>query len=532
MSLLVSIIKSLDSIKISETSKSFNESGGTIGRGSDNYWVLQDPERYLSGHHCHIGYENGQYMITDLSTNGTFYNDSPNPIGKGAKIPLKDGDTFMIGDYRFSISIKDQDMVNSLPAEFSADPFAAEPASSDFDGNDSFAPASENNPFASAHVDGINSLFSTNPAETDPLAALDKAQGVQPGNTFANDDPDPFISGNMADKMTDPFAEDAAFSDQANPVNQQISWPEAVAEQSESVVIPDDWDDELDSLSVEPSIPLPAKSVPLTSPPKIPQPSISHKQQPVVPLTPLHNGSGENRNAQLISENDELRAEIEMLKEQLNSRPPTGLAETSVVDSSFVNSMGLQKYHLSDSEIVGINQLAGDVIKEMVKGLMQVLSSRGAIKNEFRMHVTTIQPVENNPIKFSANVEDALENMFIKKGQAFKKPVEAVQEGFESVAEHQLAILAGIKSAVKGIIERFDPAQLEERFEKQGKGGFLPGMQKTRNWDSYQQYYAEIAEDTEKSFQYLFGDDFVRAYEEQLQKMSIARKTKKTIQSQ
>ena len=189
--------------------------------------------------------------------------------------------------------------------------------------------------------------------------------------------------------------------------------------------------------------------------------------------------------------------------------------------------MGLHQLNMSDDEITNVNQVVGEVVREMVSGLMQVLGSRSSIKNEFRMNVTTIQPVENNPLKFSANIDDALENMFIKQGNAYKKPVQAVQESFESIAEHQVAILAGIRAAFKGVIERFDPVLLEQRFAKQKKSGLMPASQKAKNWDAYLEYYNELAGDIDNSFQYLFGDEFVQAYEEQLQKLTIARKVTK-----
>ncbi|VAW56784.1 hypothetical protein MNBD_GAMMA07-1778, partial [hydrothermal vent metagenome] len=111
------------------------------------------------------------------------------------------------------------------------------------------------------------------------------------------------------------------------------------------------------------------------------------------------------------------------------------------------------------------------------------------------------------------------------KGNAYKKPVEAVKESFQSVAEHQVAILAGIRAAFKGIIDRFDPEQLEQRFAKQKKGSNILGNQKAKNWDAYQEYFQRLAGDADNSFQYLFGDEFVQAYEEQLQQLLIARKT-------
>jgi predicted component of type VI protein secretion system len=53
------------------------------------------------------------------------------------------------------------------------------------------------------------------------------------------------------------------------------------------------------------------------------------------------------------------------------------------------------------------------------------------------------------------------------------------------------------------------------------------GSQKARNWEAYIEYYNELVGDIDQSFQYLFGDGFVRAYEDQLQKLAISRKSKK-----
>lgn len=142
------------------------------------------------------------------------------------------------------------------------------------------------------------------------------------------------------------------------------------------------------------------------------------------------------------------------------------------------------------------------------------------------MSVTTIQPKENNPLKFSANVNDAIENMFMKHGDAYLKPLEAVRDSFDSIAEHQLSILAGIRAAFQGVTEHFDPNSLEERFSKLHKGALLPVSQKAKNWEAYIEFYNELVGDMDKSFKDLYWDGFVRAYEDQLNKLSIARKAK------
>lgn len=507
MSLLISILKAPSSIVVKESSKTFDSSGGSIGRGSDNTWILDDPERYLSGTHCLISFENGEYWLTDQSTNGTFYNGSADPIGKGSRLPLKDRDTFSVGDYEFSVQLQGGDE-SSVSSPFGSSPFA-----SDFDSVSSHASDSPfaDSPFASGHVSSSESLFGNESVETDPLVALDKARGGHDTKDAAASAP-----------LSDPFAT-PSFSDQADALNQQISWPDAKPENDMPAnnAIPDDWDDLIAPSSEAGSKPgLQSDfdaSRPLTEPPQVPRPAV-----PAIPDA----GVSAQQLAQLEQKNAQLEAEVKSLKQQVKSQS-TALNANSTVDTTLIDALGFHQKNLDDVEIMRINKLAGEVLREMVSGLMQVLGSRSAIKNEFRMNVTTIQPVENNPLKFSANINDALENMFLKQGNTFKKPVEAVQDGFEGVAEHQVAILAGIREAFKSVIDRFDPQKLEERFTRHSKGGLMLGSQKAKNWESYVDYYDELVGDIDKSFQYLYGDGFVRAYEEQLQKLAISRKTRK-----
>jgi type VI secretion system FHA domain protein len=189
-----------------------------------------------------------------------------------------------------------------------------------------------------------------------------------------------------------------------------------------------------------------------------------------------------------------------------------------------VDALGFSHVDLSDEQIREINATVGAMVRETIDGLMQVLRSRTSIKNEFRINITTIQPVENNPIKFSAGVDEVLELMFLRRSRAYKGPLEAIEESFHSIADHQLAVIAGIRSAFRSVLGKFDPERLEEEFKQTGKGGLLPGVIKGRFWGAYQEHYAKVINDMERSFQELFGDEFVQAYEDQMRKLSQARK--------
>jgi type VI secretion system protein len=518
MSLLVTSIKSPESVALAESSKTFGVQGGSIGRGKNNFWVLDDPSRYLSSTHCKISYENGQYFITDLSTNGTFLNGSPSPLGKGARSPVQDGDSFALGDYEFKVSI--------LSADALSDPFSGSDTPTSVENMEDIfsAPSSGNagfglddideNLFESGQAEAPGSSVGAEPEETDPLAALDKAQS---SNSDTWDSAGFGNSGDVSQSPSPAFSfTGTSHSDQADPLNQQISWPDSLPEQApQSGGIPDDWDDDL----LSPSEPVqPAQQSPITD--------MQAGAQFAEQIDSAENEVLVQQNQALKQANMKLQAELEILKQKLGEQQRGGSGKGKSIDTAFVDAMGFQGQNLDETEIARINQLVGEIFREMVKGLMQVLRSRNLIKSEFRMNVTTIQPKENNPLKFSASVDDALVNMFVKKSSAYINPVEAVREGFESIADHQVAILAGIREAFKTVIKRFDPVLLDARFSKQNKGGLIPGSQKAKNWELYLDYYNEMIGDIDSTFRYLFGDDFVQAYEEQLQKLAMSRKHK------
>jgi len=507
MSLLLSIIESPENCSVTESSKTFGEQGGTIGRAAENYWVLSDPECFLSSHHSKISYENGCYVLTDLSTNGTFLNSSREPIGKGNKVQLQDGDEIELSDYTFKVNLRDAEQISTDSPFPDETPFNEPFASQDMAFGD---------PFASGDISSIEPLLNSKPEETDPLAALDNVQ-----HSFDSS------------AMNDVFTSNNSQSDQAGMMNQSVDWPTAQSETGDSfgagsAVIPEDWDLNEDSAKavnndsgVIAQMPIPSVNLKAVED----QNRFSTLETENIQL------QIENKKIQTLqAENTRLENELLKMKQQFIMLQKRKNASGNIdIDTTMITAMGLSNYDLSKEKIMEINQIVGEMIRETVTGMMQVLTARSSIKNEFRMNITTIQPVENNPLKFSANVDDALENMFLKKGSSYKKPIEALQDGFHGIAEHQVAILAGIRAAFKGAIERFEPYQLEARFERQAKGSFdvIPMLKKAKNWDQFIYYYNNLVEDMDNSFQYLFGDEFVQAYEDQLQRLIQARNSTK-----
>ena len=166
--------------------------------------------------------------------------------------------------------------------------------------------------------------------------------------------------------------------------------------------------------------------------------------------------------------------------------------------------------------------VVGEMLKHSVNGLMQLLNARSTIKNQFRMNVTTIKPVENNPLKFSMTLEDALETLLVKESPAYLAPLEAVRDGVKDIADHQMAMIAGMRAAYKELLGRFDPKHLQAQFDREGGSGLFKNA-KAQYWEHYEAFFAEANDASDETFQRLFGDDFAEAYEQQLQHLQSMR---------
>jgi len=156
----------------------------------------------------------------------------------------------------------------------------------------------------------------------------------------------------------------------------------------------------------------------------------------------------------------------------------------------------------------------------VVEGVMDVLKARQHLKDEFRIGVTTFRHTDNNPLKFSANVEDALHNLLVKRNAAYLGPVDAFEDAFDDLRHHQMAMLAGMRAAFEAMVAQFEPDRLQEVFDRQLKtGGFVPMPAKMRYWELYRSRFEDIAKDPERNFRDLFGRVFSKTYEEQLARL-------------
>ena len=162
---------------------------------------------------------------------------------------------------------------------------------------------------------------------------------------------------------------------------------------------------------------------------------------------------------------------------------------------------------------------AGMVFRAMVEGLRQVLISRAAIKNEFRVEQTMLRARDNNPLKFSVTDEDAVAALLQSGRPGYKPPLASAREAFDDVRSHEMAVMAGVQTALMGLLRRFEPAALEKRLSAGMLDSILPAARRARTWELFCGTYQEIVREAEDDFQSVFGREFARAYHAQVQKL-------------
>jgi len=148
----------------------------------------------------------------------------------------------------------------------------------------------------------------------------------------------------------------------------------------------------------------------------------------------------------------------------------------------------------------------------LVAGIRALLIARADVKREFRIEQTMIRPAGNNPLKFSADDEDALAGLLGIGRRSDMSARDAVADALRDMRLHELAVSAAMQQAVHHLVGELAPAQAEGRLERKALDG-LPGRRKARSWDAYQALHAAVTQALADDFDSVFGKSFARAYE-------------------
>ncbi|MGQ0565407.1 MAG: type VI secretion system-associated FHA domain protein TagH [Gemmobacter sp.] len=529
----------------------------TIGRGAENDIVLPDPDRLISKNHCAIEDQNGNVVVIDFSTNGTFLNYGKVPLGR-VPTPLNDGDVLTLGGYEMIVAISSgrPDPRHDLAAPVDDLPVSHGRA--------------EDAPDLMDLLDGAGSK------RTDFLDDLMGAAPLQGPSGVVREDPIdelglPAMAGEddpILGRIPDPIDDFVGAS--ARHHSPSVSDGFSLGARKAGV-IPDDWDDDL--LSPAPKAGQPrdpfAAGASVVPPPPSRQPRAVPDLPPdafeglmpgqsIVPKPPRARAAPDAVQAEGESP---FAAPVPNARSSVVPPPPPARTPQSAppppaavaprpqpavapapppraaaaaagserVDAgrAFFRGAGAEDVHIPDADLAATMERLGGVVKTMIEGLRAVLMTRAEIKSEFRVERTQISAGGNNPLKFALSPDHAVEMILRPKAKGYMDASAAVREALDDIQAHEMAMVTGIQAAIRELLGRLDPKAMEE---KAGSGGGLSGMMSNRKaklWDEYERSYADLADKAQNDFHDFFAKAFSRAYQDQLEKLKQERKRSK-----
>lgn len=526
-----------------ETSYSLIGGALSIGRSETNNLVLPDPTREISSAHAVVQERNGDYVIVDTSTNGTFLNGETEPLGD-FPTPLNNGDTLRIGPYEMRVEI--------TVASQSADPFADLPP-----------PVGEDPIVHDTAPPTLDTLGEIGSLDNDGGDFLDDLLGETPPNAMKmktaqlSDDADNTID-DFLDIAPNPDREGGASASNHSGPGQDYFQAKHTASS-----IPDEWEDDLLG-APSPSAPKPTPVAPAGGGNLIPETTFSSEpfSIPKPEKAPLPDFADSLGAEDLSDESDPLDDLLGGPLEAPDAEPvvaapvasppapaqtqpsPTPPVQTPPTPSTpapvaapppsppasatpvsadvarqFLTAAGVDHSRIADDELGPIMERTGVAFRTLVEGAREVLMARASIKDELRLGQTMISPDGNNPIKFSISGQQAVEAMIKPTVAGYQTADKAAAEAMMDIKAHEVAMMSGMESAIKTLLGRFDPVQLSSKIEDSGRlGGLLKGK-KAQYWDIFEKLYKQLSEDAEEDFNALFGKEFAKAYKAQLQKL-------------
>ena len=476
MSLQLRVLDSGDCSVIEGETRICTGPAFTIGRGPDNDWVLLDAQRHLSKHHCRIERTETGYHVVDTSTNGVFLGDATAPLGRGNAHPLENGDILNLSTCVVRIEIGG-DRAAIATSRSAVEPPPASP------GETIIAPSF----FASSG----SSFAWPKPAGTEEKPAV---APFEPVTGFPVPGPGAEVSVNE----TSAPVSIAGASDNPTVAETFFRAPEILRPS-----VPVDWHEEAAARLV-------VETVSPAMPPAI---------EAAVPYRAV--------------EGDviDLTASSPRVKTMpvLNPPPPARPQATPVPASAaasadaqrlveaFLEGAALPIEAFDMGDPAATMRKIGEAFRDAVGGIRELLESRAMLKAEFRLEHTLVRARDNNPLKFSNNLDGTLAVLLGRRVPGFMEPPEAIRESVRDVKAHEIAMMAGLRAALTAQLEQLSPAQIRAKAEKGGGRGLLPQTRKARLWELFEELHEEMS--TEQVTGSPVGRGFAEAYSLQFRKL-------------
>jgi type VI secretion system protein ImpI len=183
--------------------------------------------------------------------------------------------------------------------------------------------------------------------------------------------------------------------------------------------------------------------------------------------------------------------------------------------AAFYRGLGVAPSAAADADAEAEMEALGRRFRALADGLVHLLRTRAKEKQKVRIAQTIVGAANVNPLKFAVAADDAVEALLSPRGKGYLSPDDAILQSYRDLADHQVRTWAALQTALRRMIDRFDPEEIERELEAAGRlQTLLAGGRNAKLWQLYVERYRDIARAAEERFLGEVGADFRDAYED------------------
>jgi type VI secretion system protein ImpI len=170
--------------------------------------------------------------------------------------------------------------------------------------------------------------------------------------------------------------------------------------------------------------------------------------------------------------------------------PPQSASATIASGTELLNRIaraaGIPESAIANRDPNAVADEIGVTIRLTAQNLALMLSSRAESKTLMRSSSRTmIRSLENNPLKFSGSLEEALAIMFGAPTRQYLDARATIETSFSDLKTHQILTYGAMQGALDALFEDFAPERIDRSVEPdRGLGGIVVSR-KAKLWDTY-----------------------------------------------
>ena len=156
----------------------------------------------------------------------------------------------------------------------------------------------------------------------------------------------------------------------------------------------------------------------------------------------------------------------------------------------------------------------GQLIWLLTENTRQLLDARQQAKRLTRSsNQTTVQALNNNPLKFAPTSQDALRIMFGPPTQSYLDALGAFAQSFDDLKAHQVKTFSAMQHALRKLLADLDPDVIDKRSKDDRGFGNVLGSRRARLWDIYVTHWKALTQSNQDGMLNAFMRYFAEYYD-------------------